>query len=333
MPLASDSFNSRILRRAWARYAVAFLATGTALLARWGLNPWLGDRLPFITLFPVIAFSALYCGIGPSVVTTVLAVAATKYWFIPPTHSFGQISPTQALDMTVFLLAFGLIIVVAEAHRGSAETLRRAQEELEDRVRQRTIELDTANRNLRDLTARLLQLQDEERRRFARELHDSVGQTLVALNMNLATVAAEIERLSKTGSVIKDSAALVEDLTKEVRTMSHLLHPPLLDEAGLNSALRWYIDGLVERSHIKVDLEYSQDLGRLSRELETAIFRTVQECLTNIHRHSQSPTAKVRVLRRVAWCAWKSRIKAKASRRRSRNSWRRRARLESVSEA
>src|SRR2546430_10924596 len=97
--------------------------------------------------------------------------------------------------------------------------------------------------------------------------------------------------------MVTDSAALVHEINKEVRTISHLLHPPLLDEAGLASALRWYIEGFAERSKVKVDLELPADFGRLSRELETAIFRTVQECLTNIHRHSESPIAKVRIAR------------------------------------
>jgi signal transduction histidine kinase len=90
---------------------------------------------------------------------------------------------------------------------------------------------------------------------------------------------------------------MVQASSEEVRTISHLLHPPLLDEAGLSSALRWYIDGFAERSKIKVELEFPSDLGRFSRELETAIFRTVQECLTNIHRHSESPIARVRLIR------------------------------------
>jgi signal transduction histidine kinase len=155
------------------------------------------------------------------------------------------------------------------------------------------MELHAANHSLGELTGRLLHLQDEERRRIARELHDSVGQTLAALSMNLSAVGTEIDRLAKTATMITDSNALVKDMSADIRTISYLLHPPLLDEAGLCSALRWYIKGFSERSNIAVELEIPRDFGRLPRDLETAIFRVVQESLTNIHRHSGSASAKI----------------------------------------
>ena len=191
-------------------------------------------------------------------------------------------------------------MVMGESNRRRNEAYRKAQGELEERVRQRTIELDQANQSLRELTGRLLQLQDDERRRIARELHDSVGQMLAALAMNLSAVNSDIERLTNTANAVSSSMNMVQEMTKEIRTISYLLHPPLLDEAGLDSALRWYIEGFAERSNIQVELDFPEDFGRLSRELETAIFRTVQECLTNIHRHSESPTAKIRLARNGA---------------------------------
>jgi len=190
-----------------------------------------------------------------------------------------------------------LMIVMAEARRRENERLRSEQGELEERVRQRTVELDAANRGLRDLTARLMQSQDDERRRIARELHDSIGQLLAGVSMNLSAVRADMEQLFKTAGTLANSEALVQEMNREVRTISHLLHPPLLDEAGLASALQWYVNGFTERSNIKVDLELPANLDRLPREMETTIFRMVQECLTNIHRHSKSPTAKIRILR------------------------------------
>jgi signal transduction histidine kinase len=129
-------------------------------------------------------------------------------------------------------------------------------------------------------------------------LHDSVGQLLAALNMNLSAVRADVERVARTATTLADSEGLAQQMSTEVRTISHLLHPPLLDEAGLTSAVRWYLDGFAQRSKVKVDLDLPSDFGRLSPELETAIFRAVQECLTNIHRHSGSAIAKVRLRQR-----------------------------------
>jgi len=199
--------------------------------------------------------------------------------------------------MLVFLLASGVVLYMGEARRREIERLRTEQRGLEERVQERTAALDSANRDLRTLSARLLQLQDEERRRFARELHDSVGQSLAGLTLNLSAVRTDIERLAKTANALSESEAIVQEMSKEVRTISYLLHPPMLDEAGLASALRWYVEGFTQRSKIQVEAEFPDDFGRLSQELETAVFRVVQECLTNIHRHSGSPTAKVSIAR------------------------------------
>jgi len=154
-----------------------------------------------------------------------------------------------------------------------------------------------AEESLRLLSARLLQMQDEERRRIARELHDSAGQTLAALGMNLATLEADANASPTASRVVNECVGLVKELTKELRTISHLLHPPLLDEVGISSALPWYVSGFAERSGIKVNLSIPEDFGRLSPESETAIFRVVQESLTNIHRHSGSSVAHIRIWR------------------------------------
>ena len=155
-----------------------------------------------------------------------------------------------------------------------------------------------AEQSLRFLSGQLLHLQDQERRRIARELHDSSGQLLAALGLNLSLVQSENSNSDlRAAKAIQESIGLVQQLSRELRTISHLLHPPLLDEVGLASALRSYLDGFTERSKITVDLELPEDLGRLPQDSETAIFRIVQECLTNIHRHSQSPVARVRITR------------------------------------
>jgi signal transduction histidine kinase len=228
------------------------------------------------------------------VVVVVLSLVAAEYSF-NSSMQFRIPSTAHLIDSFAFLLASGFVVTMGEARRRENEKLRKSQRALEVCVKERTVELNSVNESLRELTARLLQLQDEERRRFARELHDSVGQLLAALGMNLSTARSEIERLTKTAATLSESETLVQEMSKEVRTISHLLHPPLLDERGLTSALRWYINGFEERSGIKVDLELPDDFGRLSRELETAVFRVVQECLTNIHRHSGSAVAKIRL--------------------------------------
>jgi PAS domain S-box-containing protein len=196
--------------------------------------------------------------------------------------------------------------------RAMVEELQKAKEDLETRVRERTDELrrknmqvlkqaeilDMTNQGLRELSARLLRVQDEERRRIARDLHDSTGQNLALLSMNLSALETEAKQSNPNlAKGLEDNAAIVRKISSELRTLSYLLHPPLLEEVGLESALRWYIDGFSERSNIKVALELPEDLGRLSRELELATFRVIQECLTNVHRHSGSATASIRIVR------------------------------------
>lgn len=149
-----------------------------------------------------------------------------------------------------------------------------------------------------DLASRIQRVQDEERRGIARELHDSVGQLLAAITMNLAALRKEANYLSSPHSaLLDDSAVMVAQVSKEIRTISHLLHPPLLDVAGLSSAIRWYVDGFSQRSRIRVDLDLPADLGRLSTDVEIAVFRVVQECLTNVYRHSGCDSCSVELKR------------------------------------
>ena len=152
-----------------------------------------------------------------------------------------------------------------------------------------------------DETLRLMKIQDEERRRIARELHDSAGQTLAVLGMSLAQLVRKAEvmapELAKEGKEIEE---VVQQLHREIRTTSYLLHPPLLDETGLPSALNWYVQGVGQRSGMAIDLSIPEDFGRLPAEMELAIFRIVQECLTNIHRHAESKTARIRLVREKA---------------------------------
>jgi signal transduction histidine kinase len=286
------------------RYGLAIAAALVALLLRQLLSPLLGVENPYHTAWVAVVFSAWYCGLGPSVVTTVLLLIGIWYWFLPPHNSFILQDPKTGISgMLGFLVFSGLIIALGEANRRSLarsnwaeKQLKIAHEELEQKVQERTADLNTANENLRELSGRLQQIRDEERRQIARELHDSVGQLLAALGMNIAIVQCQSDKLDSAGArAISENAAMVEQISREIRTISHLLHPPLLDVAGLASALRWYVDGFSERSSIKVNLEIPKEFGRLSDEMEIAIFRMVQECLTNIHRHSGGTSATIRV--------------------------------------
>ena len=184
------------------------------------------------------------------------------------------------------------------AQRELLRTLTESHDSLESRILERTAELHQANKGLRELSALLLQMRDQEARRLARDLHDSVGQLLAATKMNIATVKSESEKLSPNAArAVRDNERMVDQILAEIRTISHLLHPPLLDEAGIRSALGWFVEEFSQRSGIEVSLDIAESFDRLGPERETAIFRVVQECLSNIHRHSGSKTAAIDVWR------------------------------------
>jgi len=297
--MGSDtSLSAGILRNNMLRYLLSAAALLVAVSVCAGLTFLGSDRFAHVVLFMAVAFSSWYCGAAPAIVTAGLALLVAAYGLPLNFHAFRAPTTGDSVGLLAFLISSALIIVMGESRRRQNAALWQAQEELELKVQERTADLDNVNRNLRDLSARLMQLQDDERRRIARELHDSVGQTLAALSMNLTTVRADIEQLARTAVALNDSEGLVREMVTEVRTISHLLHPPLLDELGLASALRWYVGGFSQRSNIKVDLDMPEDFLRLPAEMETAIFRVVQECLTNIHRHSGSPVARIRVRER-----------------------------------
>jgi signal transduction histidine kinase len=212
---------------------------------------------------------------------------------IPHRPDAGQASPRVEMPS----------VSAAEAHvdnstpEESDQQLHLLVESLEARISARNRELESATDRLRELSGRLLSIQDEERRRIARELHDGVGQLLAGVSMNLSIIGREEASFtSEAQQSLEQTSLLIEQAAKEIRTMSHLLHPPLLDEVGLDSALRWYIDGFAERSKIAMTTQLAPEFSNgLPRDLALSVFRIVQESLTNIHRHSGSRSAHVRI--------------------------------------
>ena len=168
-----------------------------------------------------------------------------------------------------------------------------ARKALEDSER----ELKASEKSLRHLSLHLLRTQDEERRLIGREMHDSLGQFLSVLKMKLDAIRASSDGngSAATKQQVADCAALVDSCVKEVRTVSYLLYPPMLEELGLKSAILWYLDGFSRRSGIKTSFEIADDFERISQDAELVLFRVLQESLTNVHKHSESATAQVRV--------------------------------------
>ena len=153
-------------------------------------------------------------------------------------------------------------------------------------LHRKTHQLEVLNLELRRLSSSLIASQDEERRRIARELHDGLGQDLVAIKMMLDGILLENPSASKKQAA-SDVSTLIDRTIQQVRSISHLLHPPLLDEVGLRAALKWYLEGFTKRSGIETDLDVQpSSFPRIAPELETAVFRIVQEALTNVFRHS-----------------------------------------------
>jgi signal transduction histidine kinase len=157
-----------------------------------------------------------------------------------------------------------------------------------------------ADGELHRLSQKLMRARDDERRNIARELHESTGQTLAALKMSLGRLREALAEDDETAHNLLSSAVdLADEAVREVRTLSYLMHPPMLDEAGLSSALRWYAKGFSERSGIPVQVDVPEDFGRHGQEIETTVFRIVQEALTNVHRYSGSRTATIRLVRKI----------------------------------
>jgi len=318
-------FTGRALTRSFNRarmiesFVLLFGLLATCF-AIFGGRPGMKDDVLAFLAFPFVIWAAIrFRTFGAGIAT--FLIAAISVWgtalgngpFVKhnPLHDAALLQLFIAVTAITGLVLGAVTTEREEAGEASAtkerlltelhqvqSSLQEAHAQLELRVRERTAELERAQEGLRALSGQLLTMQDEERRRIARELHDSAGQITVALGMNLTAILTETKNLTPTaGKACREASELVQQLSRELRTISYLLHPPLLDEAGLPPALTWLVDGFAQRSKISVKLDLAPDLGRFSPEVETAIFRVIQECLTNINKHSKSRAASIRIAR------------------------------------
>jgi two-component system, NarL family, sensor kinase len=311
------------------RYGVALATAALAIVLRWIFDPLLGHVAFYVTVYMAVAFCSIVCGYAPAIVSAILGFLGIFYFFVDPRYSLSPTRPSEIHGVVGWLFVCAVLIVLGENHRKQQFRLRhsiaamtleaserqrveaalqRAHHELENRVAERTGELTlTLNRlerevmerkqaeeQLRQLSVRLMTLQDEERRHIARDLHDTTGQTLAAMKMT----AALIQQTSpgpQMEQLLDDLNALTDEAVQEIRTTSYLLHPPLLDEAGIASAVQWFAEGFSRRSGIQVHCEIADNLQRPPRNHELVLFRVLQESLTNVHRHSGASAATVKL--------------------------------------
>lgn len=289
MPSRAESVTHSVVR-AVGPYTVAFLAVLVALVIRAMMYPLLDGAvsesstfMAYTTFMVATAFSAWFLGRGPALLAIALGLFVGDFLFSPPVFKFTMFSRHEIAETLTYLVACTVFLFIGIAKQKRAVMLQ-----------QKNIEIEQANIRLREMSVHLMRAQDEERRKIARDLHDSVGQYLSAINMILEPLAERGADLPADASEsLGQAVAITRTCANEVRTISHLLHPPLLDEMGLPTAVRWYTEGFANRSGIEVQLQVPDDLERFGPDIEIALFRVLQESLTNVHRHSGSKTAHV----------------------------------------
>jgi PAS domain S-box-containing protein len=212
-------------------------------------------------------------------------------------HFWANVVLTSIRDQQGNLVGFAKVMRDFTERMRAQENLRQANVKLAGEVVERKAaeeKLASSEASLRELSLNLLRTQDEERRRIGRELHDSLGQYLAVLKLNLQSLESSLgTNHGGSGDQVAQCVRLVEDCIKEVRTISYLLYPPMLEEVGLKSAISWYLDGFSKRSNIEASFHQNSEFERLPRDVELALFRVLQESLTNVHRHSKSPRVEI----------------------------------------
>jgi signal transduction histidine kinase len=276
-----------LLQTRIARYVAALTSLAAALGLTLSARPFFATT-SYALFLAAVMFSCWFGGLTPGLIVVLLSVFSLDRYFSPQGLS-RVLSRDDVIELAIFLLVGGLINYLSRARIKADHLLWESNQQLEHRIALRTVEL-------RKLSAKLLQSQDDERRRTAKLLHETVAQDLAALKMELAVA----KRLGKWENpdgkaAIEQAQVLADESIREARTVSYLLHPPLLDEAGLSSALQWYVAGFKRRSGISTELDLTPEFGRLPGDIETTVFRFVQECLTNVHRHSGSSKAWVSI--------------------------------------
>ena len=418
--MAGNDLRRRFFSSAVWRYVLAVAAALVAMECRVLLTPYLGEHNLYHTAWLSVAFSAWYCGLGPSILNVLISAVGLAAWSLSSRWVTTLTDPEQLAAMLGFIFFSAVIIALAETSRranakrirleeGLRETLRAANDQMQQQINLRTAELqrittqlldqakliDLANdaifvrtrdhtisfwnqgaerlygwskrealgrlthdllhtvfpvpfseiaeserwegelihtkrdgskisvasrwsalrddrnsligwleintdvtprkraeESARTLSARILNLQDDERRRIARELHDSLGQYLVSAKVNLDLLQNTIAEPHQI-DLLSECSTNIAQCISETRTISHLLHPPLLDEAGFASAARWYIDGFAQRGAFSVELDFPPFIKRMDRVIETVLFRVLQEALTNAHRHSGGSAVRI----------------------------------------
>lgn len=250
-------------------------------------------EIPFSWMF--LAFGTFIIACGFTHLMEVIVLWQPLYWLA------GNVKLLTALASVVTALALPPLVPHIHQMVQDAHVSEERRRDLERGNRDLASEVDRrlrAEDELRALSATLLHLQDEERRRLARELHDSVGQLVASAQLNLCSIESQDNEIKPAAKeTLADTGGILSQALQEIRTISHLLHPPMLDDVGLNSALRWYVEGFQTRSGIRADVNIANGNGRLPRPVETTIFRIAQEALSNIHRHSGARTARVNLTR------------------------------------